>query len=270
MRRTRDSLVAQLLEQDADDAAAGGIERRGRLVEDEDARRADERLRDPKPLLHPLGHAVHAPVARVGERDALEQPLPLGGTGIGAGEPLVKDEYLVRRVPARKAEQLGEVAELCTRGAGARTRACDLRPPARRVHETDSNLDEGRLSRAVRAEEADELALLHGEVDAVERLNLSVALLECVDGERVRHASRVRHYAPPLPRGYVEGPAAEEAERRAEAAARYNEDSPAPPDRQHAVLGCTENDPQPHFSAGWARWTPTRCSRRVLPGTLPS
>ena len=52
-----------------------------------------------------------------------------------------------------------------------------------------------------------------------------------------------------MPRGYMEGPASEEAERLAEEAARR-------PRREHeterfpAVYGCTEDDPEPHF-LGW-------------------
>jgi len=49
-----------------------------------------------------------------------------------------------------------------------------------------------------------------------------------------------------MPRGYMEGPAAEEAERRAEEAARGQQEPP-PPELQAAVYGCTEDDPQPHF-----------------------
>jgi hypothetical protein len=52
-----------------------------------------------------------------------------------------------------------------------------------------------------------------------------------------------------MPRGYMEGPAAEEAERRAEEAARMK-DEPPPPEVQAAVFGCTEDDPQAHF-LGW-------------------
>ena len=53
-----------------------------------------------------------------------------------------------------------------------------------------------------------------------------------------------------MPRGYMEGPAAEEAERRAEEAERLK-DEPPPPEVQSAVYGCTEDDPEPHF-LGWA------------------
>jgi hypothetical protein len=48
----------------------------------------------------------------------------------------------------------------------------------------------------------------------------------------------------------MEGPAAEEAERRAEEAARAK-DEPPPTEVQAAVFGCTADDPEPHF-LGWA------------------
>jgi hypothetical protein len=53
-----------------------------------------------------------------------------------------------------------------------------------------------------------------------------------------------------VPKGYAEGPAAEEAERRAEEAERgaraYEHELEWP-----AVFGSTEDDPEPHF-LGWA------------------
>jgi hypothetical protein len=52
-----------------------------------------------------------------------------------------------------------------------------------------------------------------------------------------------------MPRGYMEGPAAEEAERRAEEAARA-QDEPPQPELRAAVFGSTEDDPESHF-LGW-------------------
>ena len=126
LRSTETPRSAQLLEQQAHRAAADGIERRGRLVEQEQARLADERLRDAEPLLHALRHAVDAAVARVRERDELEQPPALRRAAARAGEPLVQLEHLVGRVPAGEAEELGEVAERRARGARAGARAGDL------------------------------------------------------------------------------------------------------------------------------------------------
>jgi hypothetical protein len=52
-----------------------------------------------------------------------------------------------------------------------------------------------------------------------------------------------------MPRGYMEGPAAEEAERVAEEAARRGHAEPEP-ELYPAVYGCTDDDPTPHF-LGW-------------------
>ncbi len=51
-----------------------------------------------------------------------------------------------------------------------------------------------------------------------------------------------------MPRGYMEGPAAEEAERRAEELARGPEPERAP--ERQGVFGATDDDPEPHF-IGW-------------------
>lgn len=52
-----------------------------------------------------------------------------------------------------------------------------------------------------------------------------------------------------MARGYLEGPAVEEAERRRAELARGVVDEPAA-ELQAAVFGCTEDDPEPHF-LGW-------------------
>ncbi|MHB8650188.1 MAG: hypothetical protein ACYDBR_08440 [Gaiellaceae bacterium] len=52
-----------------------------------------------------------------------------------------------------------------------------------------------------------------------------------------------------MPRGYMEGPAAEEAERRADEAARVKHVAKKAPVFP-AVYGCTDEDPEPHF-LGW-------------------
>jgi hypothetical protein len=51
-----------------------------------------------------------------------------------------------------------------------------------------------------------------------------------------------------MPRGYMEGPAAEEAERRLEELERGPESEP-PPERL-AVMGATADNPERHF-LGW-------------------
>jgi hypothetical protein len=52
-----------------------------------------------------------------------------------------------------------------------------------------------------------------------------------------------------MPRGYMEGPASEEAERRADEVASGKRDAPAPK-LFPAVFGSTDDDAEPHF-LGW-------------------
>jgi hypothetical protein len=53
-----------------------------------------------------------------------------------------------------------------------------------------------------------------------------------------------------MPKGYADGPAAEEAERRLDELERGQVREVAPPDRR-AVFGSTEDQPESHF-LGWA------------------
>jgi hypothetical protein len=52
-----------------------------------------------------------------------------------------------------------------------------------------------------------------------------------------------------MPRGYMEGPASEEAERRAEELARGPQPEAVSAERS-AVFGSTDDEPEPHF-LGW-------------------
>jgi hypothetical protein len=55
-----------------------------------------------------------------------------------------------------------------------------------------------------------------------------------------------------MPRGYEEGPVAEEAQARLDALERGEDiDPPRPPEARGAVWGATEANPEPHF-IGWA------------------
>ena len=71
---TRDAALAQLLEQRAHGAPPGGVERAGRLVEQQQPRRADQRLRDARAAAAcPWTSCRSAGRGRVGEPDELEQ-----------------------------------------------------------------------------------------------------------------------------------------------------------------------------------------------------
>ena len=186
-----DAAGAHLLEQLADGAAADGIERARRLVEQQDLRTADERLRDSEPLLHALRHLLDTAVARLGEGDELEQPRTLVAPARGAGKPLVEAEQLLRGHPARKTEELGQVPEARSRLPGAGARPADERRAARRPDEPARDLHQRRLAGAVRPEQSHQLAFGHLEIDTVERLHPPVALGQGLDSERGGHTASV-------------------------------------------------------------------------------
>ena len=55
-----------------------------------------------------------------------------------------------------------------------------------------------------------------------------------------------------MPRGYEEGPVAEEAQARLDALERGESlDPPRPPDARRAIWGSTDDNPETHF-IGWA------------------
>src|SRR5262249_1931761 len=120
--------------------------------------------------------------------DEVEQLGALLDAAGGAGEPLMQGQELVGAHPRRKAEKLRQVPERAPRRCRSRRRAADLDAAAGRPDEPARDFDEGRLPRGVRSEQTDELPLAHLDIDAGERLNPAVALLETRRGEDGRHA----------------------------------------------------------------------------------
>ena len=113
----------------ADGAPAGRVERARRLVEEQQPRRPDERLRDPEPLLHPLRHRRRpGGRGRLGEPDELEQLAPLRCAAAASRRAAGAAAAARRRVTSREAEELGEVAERRRAAAGARRVPADRRP----------------------------------------------------------------------------------------------------------------------------------------------
>jgi hypothetical protein len=171
-----DAPPAELFQKLANDAPPHRIEGAGRLVEQQEPGRPDQRLGDPQPLLHALGHRRHPHGARVGQADQLEQLGSLARSARRPRQPLVQHQHLVRRRPSGKAEQLGEVAQRPPCGRRAGRRATHLGRPAGRAHEPAGDLRQRRLAGTVGPEEADELARPHFEVDPGQRRLGAVAL----------------------------------------------------------------------------------------------
>ena len=88
------------------------------------------------------------------------------------------------------------------------------------------------------------------EIHAAERFDRAVTLGEAADGERCGHG--VERTLSVVPRGYEEGPVAEEAEARRDALERGEPLEALPHARgRRAVYGSTDEEPQKHF-LGWA------------------
>ena len=130
---------------------AGRVERARRLVEQQYRRGPDERLRDPEPLLHPLRHRSTRRRGRSRARRA-RAAAAFGVAARRAGESLVEAEHLVGGVPARKTEELSEVAERRPGRRRSRRRSADLRAAAGGADQAASDLDEGRFAGAIRSE----------------------------------------------------------------------------------------------------------------------
>ena len=108
-----DAATAQLLEQAADDAAPDRVEGAGRLVEQQQPRRADQRLGDAQPLLHPLRHRLHPLVPRLAEPDKVEQLAPARS----------------RRRPSRRGAGAAAAARRPSTSPGSETAPPDSRGP---------------------------------------------------------------------------------------------------------------------------------------------
>ena len=178
--------------------AAARIEARRRLVEEEDAWSVHERGREVEAAPHAAGVGLDRTVGGVGEGEALEQLVDTGPDDLRAltgqspdqSQVLPTGELLVdRRVLAGEADVGPDLAclphdvepeHLGTAGVGADDRRED---------------SDGRgLAGAVRTEEAVDRAGPHGEVDAVEGVDVTEVLDEPLDddGGLVGHGRHAR------------------------------------------------------------------------------
>ena len=171
-RRPRLVDAADLL---PDGQPGGGVESGGGLVEEEHLRPVHERAGEVQPPLHPAGVGLGAPVGGVGQPDQLEQ---LVG-------PVAPRRAMDPVQPALELEQLASglhrvEADLLERDADAPPHliavvhhvvTCHRSGPRRRRQQGAEHPHDGRLAGAVRAQEAEDLALGHPEVDSAHGLD---------------------------------------------------------------------------------------------------
>ena len=175
-----------------------GVDAGGRLVEEEHPRLVHERAGHHQPLRETAREVEDHRVGALGERELLEQ---LVGSRPGAGardaeeaavvvEVLPDGERAVERVRLRDDADLA----LHVGGVAADVEAGDERAPAGRDDGRREHPDRRRLARAVRAEQAEELAAPHLEVEPVDGDERPVDLAELLGPDRrVPHAENVSH-----------------------------------------------------------------------------
>ena len=169
-------------------AARCRVEPGRRLVEEEEIRVADERDAEVEPALLAAGERLHARVLLRGETDELDHLVDVARLLVVAGE------HAVRLAHAEVRPELGllehdadPLAELGARVLWVVPEHGHLAGVAPSVALED--LDRRRLAGAVRAEQAEDLALLDVEIDAAHRREIAVGLLQAANGDRLHSSS---------------------------------------------------------------------------------
>ena len=148
---------------------ADRVEARGRLVEDEQLGVVHQRLRESEPARHALRELARRAVRDLGEADHLEQFVGAAPAraAVEPEELAVVVERLGRVEEPVEVGLLGQVSDLALHRDVARVAAEDHQLAARLVQQAEDHLDGGRLARAVRPEQSEDLVPVDVEVDAV-------------------------------------------------------------------------------------------------------
>ena len=183
-QQDRPALCGERAEERLHLPGAGRIKPDGRLIQEEQTGRPEQRGREPKALPHPGGESAHLEVRSVGQPDDIEQlpsedaldavevgqqldVPPRGEVGV---EPRLLDEpshALHRRVPVcvdLEAQQ-GDRAGF-------------------RRHQAEQNPEQRRLPGPVRPDQPTDLSFVHADVEPVERPDLAETLHEAAGFDR--------------------------------------------------------------------------------------
>lgn len=178
VEENRLALALELMQQLPHLAAPDRVHRRGRLVQEQDARIGDKRAGEAEPLLHAFGVAFD-PVARAqADADPLQQlrHAPIRLLAAESGQLGVQPHDLVSGEPLLVAVQLRQVADEPPRLDRARLLSKQRSPTFRREDQADEHLDAGALARAVRAEEAKGFPFPHRNRDVAAAAPVRVPL----------------------------------------------------------------------------------------------
>ncbi|EGJ74607.1 putative ABC transporter, ATP-binding subunit [Streptomyces sp. Tu6071] len=176
----RDAAVADLLDRLPRLVAAAGGEALGGFVEEEDAGAAEGREGDREALLLAARELRPARVEAVGEPGALREGAPVGGVGVEGG---VEEQGLTHSDLRREGALLELHAQEAADGGvfGAGVEPGDADGAAVGGAQSRDALDGRRLPRPVRSEDAEDLALVHAEGDAVDDAAPPLALAQVTD-----------------------------------------------------------------------------------------
>ena len=168
------------------------IQARGRLVQDEQLRVVDQRVRQAQPLAHPARERLDVRVALVDEAHDLQQLPDHGAAPRRRHVVAAREEVEVLPDPqvVVDAVEVGHVADPAAHldGVLGDGDPAHQRLPGGRGEQGGQDAHGGRLARAVGADEAVDLARADEEVDAGQRQLVVVAL-----GEAARLDHRGRH-----------------------------------------------------------------------------
>src|SRR5262249_36468959 len=166
-------LMALALEERPDLSARHDVDARRRLVEHDERRARQQRVRDGELLPHPAGEGACRPIAERGECRALEQlPRARGELRLRqAVESGREAQVLEHRELAVEAEALRHVADagLQLGHVGGEIVAEDAGLTRPYLEKTRDRAEERRLPGPVWPDDAEDLALVDREVDAPQR-----------------------------------------------------------------------------------------------------
>ena len=177
----RDPFVGETADQRAHVAHPGRVEAGRGLVEDQQARAAQQRGGDPEPLAHAVRVAADLVLGAGAELDDVEHLVdPRGGTARGPSTVQRGEQFEVLAcaeigVEARRLDEARDALQ----GAGAlahRVASEQLDGALGGRDQAERHAQRGRLAGAVRAEEAVHVAGVDVQVDVVDREDVVVAL----------------------------------------------------------------------------------------------
>ena len=164
---------------------AGGVEAGRRLVQEKDLRLVHEGRRQIEPALHAPRVTLDAPVGGIDKIHQFEQFLgPVGGTSRrDAEQPGLQDEQFTAGLARVETRLLQRHPDTATGGVRIRSHVdpSDARRARCDGHQRGQHSHGGRLSGAVRPEEAEDLTRGHAEIHAPYGVHRSAPATEPLD-----------------------------------------------------------------------------------------